>query len=69
MVAGEKVNMITYTHACMSVLSGLTMTFKMLKMEVGGPVADFFNPMNINLYQVCKIQEIEGKGRGLFATD
>ena len=53
----------------MSVLSGLTMAFKMLKMEVGGPVADFFNPMNINLYQVCKIQEIEGKGRGLFATD
>ena len=39
MVAGEKVNMITYTHACMSVLSGLTMTFKMLKMEVGGPMA------------------------------
>ena len=68
MVAGEKVNMITYTHACMSVLSGLTMTFKMLKMEVGGPIADFFS-MNIHLYQACKIQEIEGKGRGLFATD
>ena len=68
MVAGEKVNMITHIHACMSVLSGLTMTFKMLKMEVGGPMADFFT-IDINLYQVCKIQEIEGKGRGLFATD
>ena len=48
MVAGEKVNMITYTHACMSVLSGLTMTFKMLKMKVGGPIADFFT-INIHL--------------------
>ena len=52
----------------MSVLSGLAMTFKMLKMEVGGPMADFFT-IDINLYQVCKIQEIEGKGRGLFSTD
>ena len=64
MVAGEKVNMITHIHACMS---GLAMTFKILKMEVGGPLADFFT-IDINLYQVCKIQEIEGKGRGLVLT-
>ena len=57
-----------HIHSCMRVVSGLTMTFKMLKMEVGGPMADFFT-ININLFRVCKIQEIEGKGRGLFATD
>ena len=44
------------------------MAFKMLKMEVGGFVADCLT-MNIHFDQVGKIQEIEGKGRGLFATD
>ena len=33
-----------------------------------GPIA---NCLTINIYldQVCKVQEIDGKGRGLFATD
>ena len=48
-------------HEC---IQWIDIAFKMLKMEVGGPMADFFT-IDINLYQVCNIQDIEGKGRGL----
>ena len=33
-----------------------------------GPIANYLI-INIHLDQVCKVQKIDGKGRGLFAND